>query len=130
MPPGAEITSSNVLAPPRYLIDFINTSGSKDNIDNVTDSIIKNIQSEGEYIGTVVENKRITEESHFQDVRHIEIETNAMYILFNTRYKAGDVLIVRPRNISDKVQQAIEYFSWADIADKPINISANPYYTG
>eukprot|EP00124_Ichthyophonus_hoferi_P000294 Ihof_evm20s10 gene=Ihof_evmTU20s10 len=51
------------------------------------------------------ENRRMTPQGHWQDVRHIELETNDMLT-----YGPGDVLNVRPSNLVDNVAYFIDYF--------------------
>lgn len=108
LPPNLEVISSKVLPPPQYVIKFLDECPSVEFIR----------QSSDINFATVKENRRITGSSHFQDVRHIVLETEQ-------NYNAGDILVIQPRNISGKVQDAIDYLSWNEIADNPIQVSVN-----
>uniref|UniRef100_A0A3P9HZ33 NADPH-dependent diflavin oxidoreductase 1 n=1 Tax=Oryzias latipes TaxID=8090 RepID=A0A3P9HZ33_ORYLA len=60
--------------------------------------------SEGEagpFRARMVFNRRVTEPSHFQDVRHIEFDVTGS----SMRFAAGDVVMMRPRNAAEDVQQ-------------------------
>ncbi|XP_029025711.2 NADPH-dependent diflavin oxidoreductase 1 [Betta splendens] len=46
-------------------------------------------------------NRRVTDLSHFQDVRHIEFDITGS----NIEFTAGDVVSMRPRNTAEDVQQ-------------------------
>ncbi|XP_042365540.1 NADPH-dependent diflavin oxidoreductase 1 [Plectropomus leopardus] len=49
----------------------------------------------------LVSNVRVTDPSHFQDVRHIEFDITGS----NIKFAAGDVVMMRPRNSAEDVQQ-------------------------
>uniref|UniRef100_A0A3Q4GF78 NADPH-dependent diflavin oxidoreductase 1 n=1 Tax=Neolamprologus brichardi TaxID=32507 RepID=A0A3Q4GF78_NEOBR len=49
----------------------------------------------------MVFNRRVTEPSHFQDVRHIELDVTGS----NIEFAAGDVVMMRPCNAPEDVQQ-------------------------
>ncbi|XP_059213517.1 NADPH-dependent diflavin oxidoreductase 1 [Centropristis striata] len=52
----------------------------------------------------LVFNRRVTDVSHFQDVRHIEFDITGS----NIKFAAGDVVMMYPCNTSDNVQQFCE----------------------
>ncbi|CAK6972512.1 NADPH-dependent diflavin oxidoreductase 1 [Scomber scombrus] len=49
----------------------------------------------------LLSNKRVTDPSHFQDVRHIEFDISGS----NIQFAAGDVVMMYPRNAAEDVQQ-------------------------
>uniref|UniRef100_A0A7N8XL74 NADPH-dependent diflavin oxidoreductase 1 n=1 Tax=Mastacembelus armatus TaxID=205130 RepID=A0A7N8XL74_9TELE len=49
----------------------------------------------------MVSNRRVTDASHFQDVRHIEFDITGS----NIEFAAGDVVVIRPCNAPEDVQQ-------------------------
>ncbi|KAL0193336.1 hypothetical protein M9458_011632, partial [Cirrhinus mrigala] len=49
----------------------------------------------------VVFNQRVTHPSHFQDVRHIKFDITGS----NIQYSAGDVVMMRPCNAAEDVEQ-------------------------
>lgn len=80
-----------------------------------TDKSVVNLKpkSNALFSGKVVKNERMTSQSHFQDVRDLEIECNAIHF----QYDAGDVMVIKPKNIESQVQEVIDYFEWNTIAD-------------
>lgn len=68
--------------------------------------------------GTVLENRRLTHESHFQDIRHLELEVSNSNGL--VPYNSGDILVVRPQNTSQRVDEFLELLGWQDVADRPL----------
>ncbi|KAJ3279796.1 NADPH-dependent diflavin oxidoreductase 1 [Borealophlyctis nickersoniae] len=114
LPPGTEILSADILPPPSYEIEFME------------DGPLPQAETEPEGAGatlsyvetTVIQNKRITADDHFQDVRHLEFHVTDVPIT----YAAGDVIVVRPCNLPDEVQEVINFFGWEDLADKPFTL--------
>jgi sulfite reductase alpha subunit-like flavoprotein len=68
--------------------------------------------------GLVLKNERETPESHFQDVRRIEIDSLA-------KYNPGDALVVYPQNRTERIQEVLEYFGWVEIGDKLFKFSGS-----
>ncbi|KAJ5040619.1 uncharacterized protein L3040_006268 [Drepanopeziza brunnea f. sp. 'multigermtubi'] len=66
-------------------------------------------------------NKRLTPESHWQDVREITLMIGG-----NVRYKPGDTLIVYPQNFPEDVQALIDLMDWATVADVPLQFKRDP----
>ena len=67
---------------------------------------------------TLEENRRLTPENHWQDVRHL-----AMTTADQAPYKPGDVLTVYPKNPLDDVEAILTLMQWTDIADLPIHFA-------
>ncbi|KAG0341347.1 NADPH-dependent diflavin oxidoreductase 1 [Podila humilis] len=82
----------------------------------------KDISEPGTFLATLIENRRITDPKHTQDVRHIELLIEDP--LF-PGYHPGDVLSMRPRNLAEDVNEFLEYNGWTDIADDPLTIVEN-----
>jgi sulfite reductase alpha subunit-like flavoprotein len=88
--------------------------------------------------GNVLYNRRLTSKDHFQDVRHLEIQTEnaAEYVMIFVHmpslnvysYSAGDVLIIVPKNTAIEVDFLLSIVGWESIADKPFHIT--PSYPG
>ncbi|XP_069025143.1 NADPH-dependent diflavin oxidoreductase 1 [Embiotoca jacksoni] len=81
--------------PPMYSFHFL------DEATEQTDDRRK-IPSErtGAFAARLVSNRRLTDPSHYQDVRHIEFDITGSDIQF----AAGDVVMMRPRNAPEDVQ--------------------------
>lgn len=98
------------LLPPRYGFELL--EGSREMPKDC------GIQRTGIVKGKVVENTRITSESHFQDVRHMRIECDHRPV-----YAPGDVLAVFPCNRAAHVETLISCQNWGDIADREVTVS-------
>lgn len=78
-------------------------------------------------VGRVVSNNRITAEGHFQDVRHLIIESSDKSL----KYEPGDTLALYPPNDDHHVQLLLELQPhWLEIADKPLVITKRPDIDG
>ncbi|KAL9610845.1 MAG: hypothetical protein Q9167_004485 [Letrouitia subvulpina] len=60
-------------------------------------------------------NRRLTPESHWQDVRHLEF-----FCPVTVDYGPGDVISIQPQNAIEDVQSMLKMMSWEDVADKQI----------
>ncbi|RXN10346.1 NADPH-dependent diflavin oxidoreductase 1 [Labeo rohita] len=87
--------------PPRYVFHFL---------DEVPDKQTEHLQTPENkapptplqpFPARVVFNQRVTHPSHFQDVRHIEFDITGS----NIQYGAGDVVMMRPCNAAEDVEQ-------------------------
>ncbi|KAL8769372.1 MAG: hypothetical protein Q9209_004599 [Squamulea sp. 1 TL-2023] len=67
----------------------------------------------------VKKNKRLTPQSHWQDVRHLELSCN-----MSIKYNPGDVLTIYPQNSPQDVDQIIELMDWDHYADQPIRFES------
>ncbi|KAJ3041224.1 NADPH-dependent diflavin oxidoreductase 1 [Rhizophlyctis rosea] len=109
LPKGKEIISSEILPDPSYEVEFLDLAG------------IANEEAEGAgatltySTAEVLENKRLTAPDHFQDVRHFAF---ALPNREGMKYQPGDVMVIRPCNLPDEVQQVINYFGWQEMADR------------
>ncbi|XP_070780851.1 NADPH-dependent diflavin oxidoreductase 1 [Enoplosus armatus] len=87
--------------PPTYTFHFL------DDVNETTDDrprtpTEKTVPSQSRpFPSRLVSNRRVTDVSHFQDVRHIEFDIAGS----NIEFAAGDVVMMRPRNAPEDVQQ-------------------------
>lgn len=73
---------------------------------------------------TLEENRRLTPENHWQDVRHLTMKTDGQ-----VSYKPGDVLTIYPKNPPDDVEAILTLMQWTDIADLPTHFEpSRPTY--
>ncbi|RDL31469.1 NADPH-dependent diflavin oxidoreductase 1 [Venustampulla echinocandica] len=76
------------------------------------------------FLAKLVGNKRITPESHWQDVRELTIS-----IPNDTSYDPGDVLTLYPKNFPEDVQTLIDLMDWNDVADMQVTFEpVHPKY--
>jgi len=68
--------------------------------------------------GTVLSNKRITADDHFQDVRHFSIFDKESTL----QYLPGDTVSLYPTNDLREVESLIELQGWTEIADRRVTI--------
>jgi sulfite reductase alpha subunit-like flavoprotein len=126
IPSGLEIISSNSLPLNTFELALLD--------EKVSDPYHQNSYSKlGDFDAEVLVNNRITNASHFQDVRHFEFnifEKSEKIMQMDKIYEAGDILIVYPRNPSDKVQNVLDFLGWNDVADKFYQFSVNDPFKG
>ncbi|KAL9033921.1 MAG: hypothetical protein Q9180_005691, partial [Flavoplaca navasiana] len=67
----------------------------------------------------VKQNRRLTPQSHWQDVRHLELSHPA-----SIKYNPGDVLTIYPQNSAQDVDQIIQLMEWGQYADQPIQFES------
>ncbi|KAG0357727.1 NADPH-dependent diflavin oxidoreductase 1 [Podila minutissima] len=122
IPPHLSIIPENVIFQNSFSLSFdqrdIPTSISKPEPTPLS----ADIPEPGTFLATMMENRRITDPKHSQDVRHIELLINDP--LF-PGYHPGDVLSMRPRNLAKDVNEFLEYNGWTSIADDPLTIAEN-----
>lgn len=68
----------------------------------------------------VTANKRLTSDSHWQDVRLLTLAVKE-----DLPYYPGDALAITPKNIPSDVSALIELMGWESVADMPMNIVSN-----
>ncbi|KAI1076820.1 riboflavin synthase domain-like protein [Whalleya microplaca] len=83
------------------------------------------------WAATVLENRRVTPASHWQDVRQVTFEVSkreastkdgseaATMIEDTFSYAPGDVVVLYPKNFPRDVQTLIDLMDWQDVADQP-----------
>ena len=88
-------------------------------VTNEADSKVKYREELGELNGmlavTLQENRRLTPTSHWQDVRHLALESESL-----ATYDPGDVLTIYPKNCSRDVDNFLDTMDWKNVADKPL----------
>ncbi|BGP19975.1 hypothetical protein JCM10213_006752 [Rhodosporidiobolus nylandii] len=66
----------------------------------------------------LVENRRVTAEDWYQDVRAVELEVEGVEENERIRlYSAGDVLEIRPQNSTEEVDRFLSSAGWTGVAD-------------
>lgn len=77
----------------------------------------------GSWTAMVDKNRRVTPESHWQDVRsvylRIKARVNGLGVPETLNYVPGDVAVLYPKNFEQDVQFLIDLMDWGDVADKP-----------
>ncbi|XP_045108842.1 NADPH-dependent diflavin oxidoreductase 1-like [Portunus trituberculatus] len=103
---GVKPLSSKIMLPPKYKLKVITDALADNNNFNMMSDIS---QQQGEAcalcpcLAEVTRNERVTSKDHFQEVRLIEFDTSQI----KTKHKPGDVLMVRPQNLEEHVEEFI-----------------------
>ena len=69
----------------------------------------------------LMENKRVTPEDHWQDVRLL-----TLYMEAENEYGPGDTITIFPKNFPEDVQSLIDLMDWNGVADKPLRFEVTP----
>lgn len=67
----------------------------------------------------LVQNKRLTPHTHWQDVRELTFIMSAEF-----SYDPGETVTIYPKNFPDDVQALIDLMDWNDVADMPLHFKA------
>lgn len=71
----------------------------------------------------LADNKRMTPESHWQDVRLVTFDIPKRGQGDKLRCVPGDCLTLYPKNFPEDAQRLIELMGWDNIADKPLDLT-------
>lgn len=105
----------NVLLPPEYRVEYDEDATEI----KAPKDIHLSRQAPGLFVGCVAANDRVTAQDHFQDVRHLTIESGSGIL----DYAPGDTLALYPPNDERSVQLLLELQPHLlAIADKPLTI--------
>ncbi|KAL2065249.1 hypothetical protein VTL71DRAFT_2918 [Oculimacula yallundae] len=85
------------------------------NVDPVLSRHIPVPDIDGGLIAELVENRRITPKSHWQDVRELTFN-----VVGEHEYTPGDTLTIYPQNFPEDVQALIDLMDWNEVADTPL----------
>ncbi|XP_018523345.1 NADPH-dependent diflavin oxidoreductase 1 [Lates calcarifer] len=89
------------LLPPTYTFHFLDDV-KEETADRLRISTDQTVHSQSQpFPARLISNKRVTDLSHFQDVRHIEFDITGSSLEFD----AGDVVMMRPCNAPEDIQQ-------------------------
>ncbi|KAL2219899.1 putative NADPH-dependent FMN/FAD containing oxidoreductase [Thermoascus aurantiacus ATCC 26904] len=70
------------------------------------------------FTATLTENKRLTPQKHWQDVRHM-----CLTVPEKIPYAPGDIISILPRNFAKDVDELLGMLGWEEHADKPIRFA-------
>jgi hypothetical protein len=109
LPPGVQPIPESHLLPPRYLVSLQSSPPTK---------LSKEIPPAGTMPFTIKQNNRITAPGHWQDVRHLILETTS-----TLNNKPSDVAVLYPSNPVEEVDIFLDTLDWSHIADTPLQIT-------
>ena len=113
----AVIAEDALLQPPWLLAEIGNNSVQPAISDK------KASTSDSDIEVSLTQNKRVTSEKHWQDVRHLVFETSAQL-----SYEPGDILSISPKNANEDVDQIIALMGWEGLVDKLVKPRPNIDY--
>ena len=122
LPPHLSIADEDEMTASRYRVRLVEASGDGNDGDIIAEEeassslhAIIGLGKFGHGVNVyqpvsvpVIENRRLTPEDHFQDVRHIELSIESRQAMDSLHYEPGDVLVVHPTNPRDIVLSFIE----------------------
>lgn len=112
--PNLHVIDDQVLLPPEYKLEVLTHAS-----DLVSSTDLSLTRSADLIAGHVAKNERLTTEDHFQDVRHLVIESENG----DMEFTPGDTCALYPMNDERSVQLLLEMQPhWLRIADKPLRI--------
>ncbi|TRY74302.1 hypothetical protein DNTS_002940 [Danionella cerebrum] len=103
LPTGVAPIPDEEKLPPRYTFQFLTEELCKKEQLQKYDGAPTSLQP---FPARLVFNQRVTHVSHFQDVRHIEFDITGS----NIEYSAGDIVMMRPCNAAENVEQFCQLF--------------------
>ncbi|KAM4720085.1 NADPH-dependent diflavin oxidoreductase 1 isoform 2-T2 [Anableps anableps] len=97
---GVEPLREDEPLPPSYTFHFLDgeTDGDEDRIGTDPEQAVPS--ESRPFPARMLSNRRVTEPTHFQDVRLLEFELGGS----NIEFAAGDVVMIRPQNSAEDVQ--------------------------
>jgi len=110
MPPNMTPIPEDQLLPPRFLVALQPDRGTVKPVE---------IPPPGSFKSKVTQNKRITAPGHWQDVRHVILESHDPALT----YEPGDIAVLWPENLKEEVDSFLDILHWTEIADTPLSIS-------
>lgn len=127
LPQGVDPIPLETLLPPTFPLQIYTDKPKRNTQDSTLDVGMSRCLVEGSsdatiYSGKVVQNSRMTDQSHFQDVRRLVFETNNDKSE-PIRYDPGDTVAIYPFNSSEDVQSLLDHQGWADVADYKVTVS-------
>ena len=94
---------------------FVNDFNNNPTIEDNDTPSSRRLQIPGCFDITLKENKRITPEDHWQDVRLLTFEMSS-----DKKYSPGDAITIYPKNFDEDVEHIIKRCGWGRYADVPL----------
>lgn len=125
LPQGQEPIPEDVQLPPDWVLD-VHTGGEQSEGTEGAKKIDLSCDERPlphTFEAKLIQNKRVTPKSHWQDVRQLTLTTpEAM------AYGPGDIIHIFPRNIAEDVNFLISLMKWDKDADTPLKLVPGPQH--
>lgn len=130
LPPGQHAIPDDVQLPPKWILQTKESDGfsaerAAEQLATIEANVeehhvLKHLEHDTRPLpdtmhATLVENQRVTPDSHWQDVRRISLT-----VPDSVTYAPGDMLAITPKSSPKDVQILIDLMGWGEQADRPI----------
>ncbi|KAM4064642.1 FAD binding domain-containing protein [Hirsutella rhossiliensis] len=134
-PGGLQPIPDQVNLPPRWSLEPALLRAQTDASQDVGPAALVGHQSDSPppdllpipdaWTATIVENKRMTPDTHWQDVRLVSLDVSPRGPVPGDILSCnpGDCLTVYPKNFPDDAQRLIALMGWEAVADQPLDLS-------
>ncbi|PFH55779.1 hypothetical protein XA68_17626 [Ophiocordyceps unilateralis] len=75
------------------------------------------------WTATLVDSKRMTPDTHWQDVRLLSFDVAVGGPGLRLRCNPGDCLTIYPKNVPEDAERVIALMGWESVADQPLDLS-------
>ncbi|KAL2825662.1 hypothetical protein BDW59DRAFT_172287 [Aspergillus cavernicola] len=133
LPLGQDPIPDDVQLPPKWVLERRDQNATLLQ-ETVTPGSSENVTTSGDFpdsyrldndqrplhdslTATLVQNKRVTSQTHWQDVRHLVLTVSEP-----ASYAPGDVIAITPKNTAEDAQSMIEMMGWEDQADQLVSL--------
>ncbi|KAL3465859.1 hypothetical protein BJX64DRAFT_252045 [Aspergillus heterothallicus] len=133
LPAGQEPIPDDVQLPPKWVLE-LKGHGTLPSVEEVASRNSENGAIQGSFsdpyrleidqrplhdslTATLVQNERVTPQTHWQDVRSLSLTVPDA-----VSYAPGDVIAITPKNTNEDVQSLIEMMGWQDQADQLVSL--------
>ncbi|CBF86443.1 NAPDH-dependent diflavin reductase [Aspergillus nidulans FGSC A4] len=131
LPPGQDPIPDDVQLPPKWVLRLRDQEAASEDVSPpdamgaaVTGDFPDSYRLDNDHrplhdslTATLVQNKRVTPQTHWQDVRHLILTVSDPI-----SYAPGDVLTITPKNTAEDVQSLIEMMGWQEQADQLVSL--------
>ncbi|KAF2277740.1 NADPH dependent diflavin oxidoreductase-like protein 1 [Westerdykella ornata] len=128
LPHGIHPIPDHVLLDPKWLLEVAEQESVQSEQQDVQISVTSDhaadlppanlLHIHNGLTATVVSNNRLTPNTHWQDVRHLQFDLPGHH-----PYVPGDVLTIYPKNFPSDVNHFLEIMKWTSIADVPLKFT-------
>ncbi|ODA76731.1 hypothetical protein RJ55_08002 [Drechmeria coniospora] len=125
---GLQPIPEHVNLPPRWSLEPaldapVNPSPDRSKPGQATSPPLDIIPLPDGWSATIAANKRLTSDTHWQDVRLISFDIPSRGPGQKLHCSPGDCLTLYPKNFPDDAQRLITLMGWDSVADKPLDLS-------
>ncbi|KAL5003183.1 NADPH-dependent diflavin oxidoreductase 1 [Aspergillus recurvatus] len=131
LPPGQNPISDHVQLPPKWVLQLRDQEAPTEEVNasnaegaSISGAFPDSYRLDNDHrplhdslTASLVQNKRVTPQTHWQDVRHLILTVSDPI-----SYAPGDVITITPKNTAEDVQSLIEMMGWQEQADRLVSL--------